>query len=719
MPAATTYRDAHPVYRKAGWIGPLPLADGTKWPPPEGWTGWHGAYPSYADSEAWCDCTDYRETHQIALRMADGVIGIDIDHYGDKRGADTIAEGERRWGPLPDGPRSSARGDGPAGIRFFRVPRGTVLRTALGFRELGIGSVEIIQRHHRYAVVWPSVHPTGSTYLWYGTDAPDGPPRVADLPALPAAWVEALASNGEPGEAEATPEQVQEFSRGHGGGDHSASLNGPVAIFRRDVAAGLARHDAMVNAACMAAREARAGAYPASEARRALREEFILALAEAKAGQRIATPVESRREFESVWGWAVGQALAMTVQECQARIRRNEPPLPPEPPEDEWTEPVLNMPADIPPPLDGEEEVNSWAPVDIDEILDGTRVTADASVGAGRTDGVLMLYPGHEHVAIGETEAGKSWFALLHCAAELHAGRRVIYVHFEETDAGGTVLRLIALGVPRYKLRRAAGLFDFIAPERRLNPADVALLHANSAPSLVILDGVNEAMTLHGHDIMKPDGAALYRKIVARPFKRGGATVLSLDHVVKDAAAKGNGYAAGSAHKINGLDGAAFLLENLEPFGEGQKGATAVSVVKDRPGKLRRHGVADKRVARKYRFAVMSIDATDESGTVSAVMYPAREQDKVGEDFDAEREARDRREFDQEVFEVVAKLEQTTDKTGPSPTAVIAASGRRATDVRAALERLRIAERLVMIEKGKGKHWRTKGIYPSQESESA
>lgn len=317
-----TYADAHTVYRRAGWRGVLPLPAGAKWPPPDGFTGWHGADPSGADSQTWVDdYPEYRDTRQLALRMPVDVIGIDVDHYGDKRGGDTLAEAQRRWGALPPAPSSSARGDGVSGIYFYRVPAGTALRTRIAFPDAGLGDVEIIQRHHRYAVVWPSVHPTtGDGYLWRRTTGPDAPPDPRKLNELPPAWLDALVGAAEPGEAAADPDTVAAFARDHITADRTAHPGGPVAAFRRKIEAGSSRHDAAVEVACWAAREARAGCYPAAAARAALRDAFVLALAEARGGARLAGPAEARREFESVWAWAVGQALSLTVEQCRGRI---------------------------------------------------------------------------------------------------------------------------------------------------------------------------------------------------------------------------------------------------------------------------------------------------------------------------------------------------------------------------------------------------------------
>ena len=345
------YETAHGLYRKAGWSGVLPLPAGTKWPPPDGFTGWHGADPSGADSHAWATEEpvrvpgrkpepDYRDTPQLALRMPDTVIGIDVDHYGVKRGLDTMREAVGRWGQLPAGPHSSARGDGPSGIWFFRVPKGMAFKSLIKFpdagpidlktgRPLGLGSVEIIQRHHRYAVAWPSLNPDAgdAPYHWYGKPeaAPLGEiwiPRVQDLPPLPDGWLEALAGSDEPGVAAADPATVSEFAKRYGTGTEPGALRGVLTTWERDLAAGSSRHDAMLAATCMAAREVRMGRYAAADARAQLRGAFTQALAEAKPGQRLAGPDVARREFDSMWAWGVSQALALDAAELDERRER-------------------------------------------------------------------------------------------------------------------------------------------------------------------------------------------------------------------------------------------------------------------------------------------------------------------------------------------------------------------------------------------------------------
>lgn len=183
-------------YRDAGWLGAMPLPPGKKFPPPTRFTGHNGAWPDDDQINTWSESEP--DDSNLGLRMPYGVIGIDVDAYDTKTGSDTLAEAEKQWGPLPPTYRSSSRpNDNVSGIRFYRVPEDELFCTVIKFGDLGIGDIELIQPHHRYAVVWPSTHPaTMGRYRWYdqdGSSMPEGEvPRVDDLPDLPWPWVEAL-----------------------------------------------------------------------------------------------------------------------------------------------------------------------------------------------------------------------------------------------------------------------------------------------------------------------------------------------------------------------------------------------------------------------------------------------------------------------------------------------------------------------------------------------
>ena len=189
--SAIGFGAAAEVYWAKGFRGVLPLNRGSKWPPPRGFTGYDGAEPSYADILQWAEL--YPDGN-LCLRLPDGVIGVDVDAYGAKTGAQAFAEAVRRWGLLPDGPQSSSRDDDlVSGLRLFRVPPGTLLQTVITFPEMSIGDIEIIQRHHRYVVCWPSLHPEGRDYNWRNSQGQLlGIPEIDDIPWLPQPWIDGL-----------------------------------------------------------------------------------------------------------------------------------------------------------------------------------------------------------------------------------------------------------------------------------------------------------------------------------------------------------------------------------------------------------------------------------------------------------------------------------------------------------------------------------------------
>lgn len=191
----TPYHRAAQGYLDQGW-SPIPLPHREKSPPPTGFTGYAGAFVKADDVAAW----ELAGGGNVGVRLPDIVMGIDVDAYGGKTGAATLAEAESRLGPLPSTWRSTARPDDQvSGIRYFRVPFRRQWADKLG------GNVELIHHGHRYAVVAPSVHPdTGGTYGWFDPDGlpADGFPSVGELPALPEAWIKHL-DRGDVGERQA------------------------------------------------------------------------------------------------------------------------------------------------------------------------------------------------------------------------------------------------------------------------------------------------------------------------------------------------------------------------------------------------------------------------------------------------------------------------------------------------------------------------------------
>ena len=249
----------------------------------------------------------------IGLRMPPDAIGLDIDAY--KGGLATLQELVGRLGKLPPTWIShSGRNDG-SGIRFFRVPPG------MGW-VAGLPGIEIIQRGHRYACAWPSIHPDGRSYgIW--DMAEGGPvealPAVEDLPDLPWAWIAYLsrASSDDATSATtaATFEEAQEFIAACTEARRPGYLGVITDHFRAAVAEGKSRHDTAQHCLIWAFECCRAGLIDADLAITVLGDLWRDVLrpeeerrAELHSAQRVT-------EFDAMLRHAVGKANAKSADE--------------------------------------------------------------------------------------------------------------------------------------------------------------------------------------------------------------------------------------------------------------------------------------------------------------------------------------------------------------------------------------------------------------------
>ena len=298
-PPAGPFAAAALEYWRRGWL-PLVLDPARKAPPPSGYTGRHPV-PSRADVQTWLD---FRGDGNVALRMPPTVVGIDVDDYDDKHGAETLDQCEARWGPLPATWRTTSRTDGRSAIRYYRLPEPIELAG-----KLPGGDVEIIQHHHRYAVAPPSLHPEGRTYATLDPDgaAVDFLPPVQQLPALPPRWVDelaALATSSPVDKADADHAQVEAWKAALRQGTDpcdkvTAKLQDTLAAMRDG-----SRHDAMVAGTMGLMSLGAWGHGGAYEALRDLRTAFVDAVTTDTTGGR-----RTEREAQAEWDRAVVGAV--------------------------------------------------------------------------------------------------------------------------------------------------------------------------------------------------------------------------------------------------------------------------------------------------------------------------------------------------------------------------------------------------------------------------
>jgi len=252
-------------------------------------------------------------------------------------------------------------------------------------------------------------------------------------------------------------------------------------------------------------------------------------------------------------------------------------------------------------PDDDEPGPTSWAPVDLESALSNTDVEPPSHLA--RSDGLCLLYPGRVHAFQGESESLKSWAALLACQQVVEAGQGVLFIDFED-DARGIVTRLLALGL---RAEDILARFVYLRPDEPLRtrndeptPAGGDLQHvlADRSFALVVIDGVTEAMTIEGLDLMSNSDVACWMRRLPRRVARSGAAVVVVDHLPKDRTNQGR-YSLGAQHKLAGLDGAAYKFQLVHYFSRALgtdpvDGRAVISVEKDRPGYVRGRCIEDK-----------------------------------------------------------------------------------------------------------------------------
>lgn len=229
-----SYRTAAPVYLRTGW-SPIPLPAKRKKTPPKEFTGADGLwvdekqfnkwnkpgqtvcikYTAYEDNGQEVEKEWWFEPGNLAIRLPKMVIGLDVDTYDGKQGAETFAKAVAAWGELPPTWMTTSKKLGTgSGIRLYRVPEGLSWPGDLR-GQFGHG-VELIRWDHRYAIAFPSIHDkTGEQYRWINPEGEEdftNPPRPEDLPMLPAKWVDGL-TGGKPWEYRPQVDMSTEESR--------------------------------------------------------------------------------------------------------------------------------------------------------------------------------------------------------------------------------------------------------------------------------------------------------------------------------------------------------------------------------------------------------------------------------------------------------------------------------------------------------------------------
>lgn len=641
------YAAALDMYWDAGWRGVLPLPPRAKKPVPKNTTGRDAQDPSYSDCYAWAEESP---SSNIALRLPPNVIGIDVDHYDGKNGGGTLDALIEQYGPLPPTWITGSRGDGVSGIRLYQVP--------VGLRwpgDLGNG-IEIIQARHRYAIVWPSIHPNGGTYIWTHSTGGDmavpgsgsfvGVPAVTELPDLPAAWIDGLTGGLAEQNIQAADLDhgaAMEWIRKYGSGPECRMVEGAAAGYVNELlSASRSRHEIIKDATMRLSHMAGEGHRGTRSALGRVRQAFLDAMV------RDPRQAEAPAEWDRLILGALRIAAMDTVDgsdPCDnplhglmerapaspsnllgptpaAAPRPQEAPAAP-PAGDYAGEGLDGLLADTQAPEEpagSDAPAPSWSPVDLARYLDGSYQPEQPTMFT-RTDGVSLIYPGLVHDIHGESESGKSLVAQAVAAGIIGSGQEVVYLDFE-SGPGPMAQRMLSFGLTADQIM---ALFVYVRPE--LNPYALTETDAFRGllarrPALVVLDGVTDALVQFGASSKDNDEITKWHRFVPRTIAdRTGAAVVLIDHVIKDGESRGR-FAIGGQAKLATIDGASYAAEIKEPIGKGMRGAISLRIGKDRPGSIRPHCGAWRAGDRSQEAARVVIDSTADPNRILATFEP-------------------------------------------------------------------------------------------------
>lgn len=261
---------------------------------------------------------------------------------------------------------------------------------------------------------------------------------------------------------------------------------------------------------------------------------------------------------------------------------------------------------------------NSWAPLDFAAVLDGD-LTAPTARLLTRRDGKQLLYPGEVHSISGEPGSLKTWVALLAIVQELEAGNNAALIDFEDR-AQNVASRLLQIGANPDHLRDPER-WRYLRPDVALDPTSKTVLdQAVSGTTITVLDGVTEAMSLHGWSINDNDDVASYVKTLPRRIADQGPAVLQIDHVVKNADNRGR-YQIGGQHKLASITGTAMKALVVRSGGRGEHGVVKVVIDKDKHGDVGPSG---------HTIAEFHLDDTTPGQTYAWLDHPTASVDDDG-----------------------------------------------------------------------------------------
>jgi len=225
---------------------------------------------------------------------------------------------------------------------------------------------------------------------------------------------------------------------------------------------------------------------------------------------------------------------------------------------------------------------SSWAPHDLERYLDPDAPGEPPPSVGFRSDGRALFYPGRTNSLFGESGSMKSFIAGYVVAQSMLDGDNAAVIDFESTG-DVWIARLRAMGVDDETLREH---FTYMRPADPLGPlerADLDLMLAAYRPTVAVLDGMTDAIGLHGLEMNSNKDIATFDRTVLRHIADQGPALITIDHVGRNPEGR-NGHAIGAQHKRAAVTGVSYEVRAVAKFGRGRTGVAVLKTTKDRPG---------------------------------------------------------------------------------------------------------------------------------------
>lgn len=196
-----------------------------------------------------------------------------------------------------------------------------------------------------------------------------------------------------------------------------------------------------------------------------------------------------------------------------------------------------------------------------------------------------LFYTDAFNLVYGDTESGKTWLCLAAVVSVLNDGGRATIVDLDHNGASALIGKLINFGVDTEILEDPAS-FRLYEPGDRIELQEVVQDQSVFQPDLVILDSLGEVLPLFHANSNSADDFTVVHTEVIKPLTRGGACVVVVDHLAKNADSRAQG-PGGTAAKLRAVNGVALLVTADRQFTPGAGGTSKLTLRKDRAGGIR------------------------------------------------------------------------------------------------------------------------------------